>query len=646
MITDNLRNKDTQRFQNDTFLINEKAENSFSGIIDKTFRFIEDIQLLDSEAWKRFADQFRIASDSSDRGWRGEYWGKMMRGACFVYSYTKNPHLYRILSSTVADLISTADDSGRISTYTPQCEFTGWDIWARKYVILGMIYFTEICSDEAFKKEICACIKAQVDYIMRYIGDGDGKKSITLASNNWRGANSSSLLEAVMRVYFLSGEKKYLDFATHIVSCGGTSIADVFQIAYENNTPPYQFPVTKAYELMSCFEGLLEYYRATKDEKCKRAVINFAEKVAEYEISIIGCAGSVHEYFDHAAARQTDSTYTGIMQETCVTVTWMKFCMNLFLLTGDKKYVDCFETSLYNAYLGAVNTNKVPDKGIRDIYPDALQSTLPFDSYSSLLPGVRGAGIGGLRLMPDKHYYGCCACIGSAGIGMVHKLAVTANENTLAVNLYIPGKIKTVTPSGKNITLNVDTEYPAAGDVKITLEPEDIESFNIALRIPSWSDGVTVTVNGDKYDGGNIRKAWCKGDVISISFNMSIKAVRPTPVSKDIIITDVNWKYDYMIPRVVTMSPDAADRIAFTYGPLVLASDARVSSPCKIIHPIIKSDGTAQGEKIAHPDFPVIISFEVKTADCPVKLIDYASAGKTYDEASKYACWLPCPADT
>lgn len=62
--------------------------------MDKAFNFVENRQLLNVELWKRFVQQFIEDADSLTKGWRGEYWGKMMRGACFVYSYTKNSILY------------------------------------------------------------------------------------------------------------------------------------------------------------------------------------------------------------------------------------------------------------------------------------------------------------------------------------------------------------------------------------------------------------------------------------------------------------------------------------------------------------------------------------------------------------------------
>jgi hypothetical protein len=84
----------------------------------------------------------------------------------------------------------------------------------------------------------------------------------------------------------LTRNEKYLDFARYIVSRGATSKTNLFELAYEGKLAPYQFPVTKAYEMISNFEGLLEYYRATGEEKWKIACINLADKIAETDITI------------------------------------------------------------------------------------------------------------------------------------------------------------------------------------------------------------------------------------------------------------------------------------------------------------------------------------------------------------------------
>ena len=60
-------------------MINLRAE----GLADKTSSFLQEEQLKDRVLWKKFVDVFRSHPDSENYGWRGEFWGKMMRGGCW-----------------------------------------------------------------------------------------------------------------------------------------------------------------------------------------------------------------------------------------------------------------------------------------------------------------------------------------------------------------------------------------------------------------------------------------------------------------------------------------------------------------------------------------------------------------------------------
>ena len=91
-------------------------DSKYEGIFDKYIDFITRVQLKDEKLWSLISSQFLGTPDDEDNGWRCEYWGKMMRGACFVYSYTQNPELYKILSDTVEDIFTAPDEKGRISS--------------------------------------------------------------------------------------------------------------------------------------------------------------------------------------------------------------------------------------------------------------------------------------------------------------------------------------------------------------------------------------------------------------------------------------------------------------------------------------------------------------------------------------------------
>ncbi len=111
------------RMKTDTFFSDYENRFSYRGIMDRAIRSIEDAQLLDRAMWKRFADQFRL-QDDSDGSWRGEFWGKAMRGAALTYSYTQSAALYEILTETVEDMLTVAEADGRVSSYSRETEFT------------------------------------------------------------------------------------------------------------------------------------------------------------------------------------------------------------------------------------------------------------------------------------------------------------------------------------------------------------------------------------------------------------------------------------------------------------------------------------------------------------------------------------------
>ena len=116
------------RKNTDTFFPLPAGSNVFTGALMDSIRYIEKIQLLDADLWKLFVNQFRQGSvDDSDRGWRCEYWGKMMRGGCFTYQTTRDAALYQALEATVRDMLTAQDALGRFSTYSPEKEFDGWE---------------------------------------------------------------------------------------------------------------------------------------------------------------------------------------------------------------------------------------------------------------------------------------------------------------------------------------------------------------------------------------------------------------------------------------------------------------------------------------------------------------------------------------
>ena len=574
---------------------------SFRGVMDCYARFIEDNQLLLEEDWHLFVNQFRSGVDDADAGWRGEYFGKMMRGASMTYRYTQNEALYALLTRIAEEMLTTQDELGRFSSYSVEKEFIGWDMWSRKYVLLGYLHYLEICRDESLKNRILAALEKHLDYVVAHIGPD--KKPLEQTSHKWLCINSASILEPTVLMYNKTGKESYLAFARYIIDFLQTAKANIITLALEDKLDPYQYPVTKAYEMMSCFEGLLEYYRITGEEEWKTAVVNFADRVHNSDITVIGCAGCRSEQFDNSARTQTNAEYQGIMQETCVTVTWMKLCDQLLRLTGEPKYADWIEQSVYNALFGAVNTEKC-----------TTNNGFPFDSYSPLYLQQRGRKSGGYKPISDTRYYGCCVAIGAAGLALPLLTAAARTEGGIVIHYYEEGTVATET-----LTFEMMTGYPADGKIRLRILEAADKAQTLSLRIPAFAENSTLTLNGEAVPVTvgftAVCRTWKPDDTLILSLDMNPRVVKPLGMEG---------------------KSETLNFLAVQYGPLTLARDARLSE----VGTAVPASDTVTVVPLKEQEYPSIFRADVTLNGQTIPMTDYASAGKTWDQDSLTECWL------
>ncbi len=574
----------------------------FDDILSPAAGKIRAVQLLDRELWKKLTALFgNPGVDDADHGWRCEYWGKMMRGACFLYRCSPVPddELYAVLEETVRDMLTKQDALGRFSTYSADCEFRGWDIWGRKYILLGMLYFLEICRDGALADAITAALIRHADYILSKIGRAEeGKLVLPTCTDHWDGLNSCSILEPFVLLYNLTGEKRYLDFSEYIVSFGGTLHENLFDTAYRDEKEVCRYYANKAYEMISCFDGLAEYAKVTGNEYYREAVIRFGRRVLREEATVIGCLGCRFEQFDHASLTQTDETVVSAMQETCVTVTWMKFLWQLWRMTGDRAFMDALEVSAYNAMAAAMKKDPFD--------PENGGVPLPIHSYNPLRHAIRYKEIGGRKNISDRSVYGCCVCISSAGFALDTLAAAgTGEDGTLYINLYRDGSVR----SG-GTTVTVKTDYPASGTVNVTVTGG--ESGKIALRVPGWASSFTVT--GVPYEE--------KDGYAFVSFSGSAA-----------FTVEIGLGVRFVTPAEATDLPTAVDCFrAVVWGPLVFALEETGDA-----EPVLPLDETAPVFLEKGKESVYALSVGLKDGK-RVTLVDYPSAGQ--DEGKKVCAWI------
>jgi len=539
--------------------------------------------------------------------WQSEFWGKWIQSAIASYEYNHDPDMLIIIQSAVNKLLATQMPSGYIGNYSDSAQLTQWDIWGRKYTLLGLLAYYDLTGDKAALKGSCRL----ADNLLTQVGPG---RVNIVKTGNYRGMPSSSILEPMVYLYRRTGEKRYLDFAKYIVeqwerpdgprlisrALAGTPVSERFPHpsiwwSYENGQ--------KAYEMMSCYEGLLELYRITGEPAYLKSVEMAVKNIIESEINIAG-SGTAFECFYNGAKYQTEPTYHTM--ETCVTMTWMKLCFNLLRLTENSLYADQIEKSTYNALMASL-------KG------DGSQIA----KYSPL-GGIRHAGEEQCG-MPIN----CCNANGPRAFMMLPRFAVMGGQNEIYINLY--GQYKSIVPinTKNNVVIEQISEYPVSDKVDVIVNPENSENFTIAFRIPEWSTNTEITINGIAVTG--------------ITSGVYKKITRVWNMSDKIVL-----KLD-LTGRLIALNGYQA----ILRGPVVLARDTRFADGFIYESAVVKeNNGNVDlNPSLKKPDnvwmsftAPLVLGTDLEGEfrnPLQINFCDFASAGNTWGEESRYRVWIP-----
>lgn len=546
----------------------------------------------------------------------GEVWGKAVRSGAMFYRYTHDAELKEILRKTVTDLLTTKRANGSISCseIPQQPDGPMGDLWERKYVLLGLDeYYRQVEADPA----VLRAMIDEADCTLAQIGP---PPKVRIVEQGWspNHIESSTILEPILRLYRLTGFPRYREFAQYIVETeGGAQGYRIFEEALANWAPAeIGGPYPKAYEMMSLFEGLTEYYRVTGDERWKQATLNLVRNIRDQEITLVGNGGSdvthpavAGEAWDNTAREQSNPTIQRMM-ETCAGVTWLKLCSQVSRLTADPAVIDDIETYAYNGLLGAM---KPSGDGF---------------AYVNRLNGIKTdpTGWGGTV---DGVYVTCCNLNGPMGLAYLPLVAVMNSTSGPVVNLYNAGTATASMPSGHRVGLEIATDYPKTGQIAILVTPELQERFTLRLRIPRWSISTSLTVNGESIhvspgSYAEINRTWAIGDRIELSLDMRCRLLEA--------------------PHGTSRAGD--NRVALVRGPIVLSRDENLDADYDKPVTILAQDGYVEAVPVT-PTLPTTaMQFRVPVAGGFITMVDYASVDNW---SGKHLCtWLPKaePADS
>jgi len=537
----------------------------------------------------KLVEPFRNRAERSC--WQSEFWGKWFLSAAAACQYINKPDARQWLGDSVHQLLATQSSDGYIGNYAPNSHLKSWDVWGRKYTLLGLLAWVDMTQ----ASPALDGARSLADHLLTEVGPG---KADIVTCGLYRGMASSSVLEPIVRLFHRNRDERYLAFARYVVSQWSSSKGpQLIEKALNGTAVGQRFPRPakwwswengeKAYEMMSCYAGLLELYRETGNPSYRNAAIQTYESIRNTEINIAG-SGTSQECWYGGTARQTQTAPDTM--ETCVAVSWMQLCAHLLRITGDPRYADEIERTAYNALLGAMP-------------PDGAA----FAKYSSL-EGTRQLGTPqcGMDL-------NCCTANGPRGMMLLPELAIMMHAEGPVVNLYSAGNWNL-----KACRIEVNTGYPFGGQVDLRVLPGQSENFALRLRIPAWSTETSLSVNRTPVPGiqpgayATIRRNWKHGDMVRLRLDLRARTVRAS---------GANGRF-----------------VAVERGPLVLARDTRLdtSSIDQSVSAISELRQITTREGI---DFAAVAGPEGSGNE--VRLCDYASAGNTWDLRSRFRVWMP-----
>jgi len=428
--------------------------------------------------------------------WAGEYTGKYLHAASRVWRSTKNEALKVQMDRITDILIACQNQDGYLGTYLPENYWTDWDVWAHKYNILGLLSYYSVTG---YKPALESSIKMG-DLLCKTFGEGKGQRNI-IESSGHVGMASTSVLEPMTYLYRYTGNKKYLDFCRYIIKAydytnGPKIVSTLSTLGKVDKTAN-----AKAYEMTSNLIGIVKLYQLTGDKTLLKSAENAWQDISAYKLYITGTA-SEHELYQEDFYLPASNDVK--MGEGCVTTTWLQFNQALYYLTGEAKYVNEIEKSVYNHLFASEN----PENGCVSYYT-ALQGKKPY------------------RCTIDAH---CCLASIPRGIAAIPEIAFAKNiKNGFDINLYSTSKLtdRILTKGGKEIAIecSVDSKFPQGGNAIITLKSEASSEFEISLRVPEWCKKFKAVVKGKTIEGISgqylkIEQVWDTNTVINVSFDL------------------------------------------------------------------------------------------------------------------------------
>ncbi|NMH28615.1 glycoside hydrolase family 127 protein [Flavobacterium silvaticum] len=490
---------------------------------------------------------------------------KIIEGASNSLISNPNPKLEKTLDSIIAIIKIGQEKDGYLTTWrtinpakppAPWVKVVKGERWeymnmSHEDYNAGHLYEAAAVHFKATgKRNFLDIALKNADLFVKTFGDGPGKR---------KNVPGHQIIETgLIKLYDITGKKEYLELSRFFLDNRGHHEHRESFGEYAQDSIPVidqKEAVGHAVRATYMYAGMTDIAAIYKDEAYKKAVNALWHNMTEKKTYLTGGIGAIHwgERFSTNYHLPNLTAYN----ETCAAIGSVYWNNRMFNLTGDVKYNDVIERTLYNAVISGISLT-----GTEFFYPNPLESDGEFDFN-------RGA-------CTRSGWFDCSCCPTNlirfipALPGMIY----ATQKDTLYVNQYMSNTAKAIVGDRK-IQLAQKTQYPWNGNVSVSIDPNQESRFSVKFRVPGWARNEvlpgdlytfaneqtavpTISINGTKSDVKitdgyfTITRNWKKGDVVTLDFPMEVRQVKANPkVEED------------------------REKFAIEYGPLVYAVEEK-----------------------------------------------------------------------
>ena len=452
----------------------------------------------------------------------------------------------------------------------------GWSPWYTVHKVMAGLCDAYLYCDNKKALEVVTGI---ADWTYNTINHLDDSTRLQMLNCEYGGMN-----DVLANIYAYTGNKKYLDLSYKFY--------DEFvmgQLAKRIDPLPGKHSNTNVPKAI----GSATQYELTGNERDKTIAGFFWESMVRHHTYVIG-GNSNYEYCgkpDSLSERLSDNT-----AETCNTYNMLKLTRHLFSWEPSGDLMDYYERALYNHILASQN----PTDGMMTYFVPMRMGTKkkfsrPFNTFTCCV----GSGIENHSKYAEQIYS--------------HD-----KEGQLFINLFIPSELNW---KEQGIILRQETNFPESGITTFTFLGESSKTITLLIRKPFWSKGRTrffmngrENLNITSYDG--------RFEFDKVEGYIPIKVVMKKNDKLEI---------RFVMNLYTEAMPDNPKRIAFKYGPLVLAGLLGNQMPDPVFGtPVLLTDNKKISEWIKPGSEPLQFGMEGIGKPFDVKLVPFYKVHDQY----------------